>query len=99
MKKILCFVLICMYIISLSSFASVNEPLKKLGKGLNNVVYGSVELPDNINATKSKGTKAFNDCTDKTKGDVGRSIARVVGGLFQIAMFWYPETSDESYVK
>lgn len=90
MKKILVFVLISMFIFA---YAGVADPfrLNKLNEGLNNVVYGAVETPDNINKTNSKGAKAFPECTDKTKDDVGRAIVRIVGGAFQIATFWYPK--------
>lgn len=91
MRKLIAFVLIVTFITASGAFAiSTNEPLKKLSKGLDNVVYGSVETPDNINGTKSKGQVAFKDCTDDTKSDVGRAITRVIGGLWEIATFWYP---------
>ena len=91
MKKVIAVVLILTFVSSLSAFAvSKNEPLKKLSVGLDNVVYGSIEVPDNINETNSKGKKAFSDCTDTTKDGVGRGIARVVGGLWQMATCWYP---------
>ena len=91
MKKIISLVLISLFLLSYTGIASENKPLEKIGKGLDEVVYGSVETPDNINATNSKGTKAFSDCTDKTKDGVGRAIVRVVGGVFKLATFWYPE--------
>jgi len=97
MKKILLLALICMFIFSLAVKAAPFK-LDNVGKGLNNVAYGGIETPDSVNKTNSKGTPAFEDCTDKTKDDVGRGIARVVGGLFQIATFWYtPE--DKSATK
>ncbi len=89
MKKILALLIICTFIFTYSSFASENTPLKNIGNGLNNIVYGSVETPDNVNQTNSKGTN-FTNCTDKTKDGVGRTIVRVVGGLWQVLTFWYP---------
>jgi len=91
MKKIIVFIVIVAFIPTLSAFAiSKNEPLKKISMGLDNVTYGTVEIPDDMNKTNSKGTKAFNDCTDATKDDVGRGIVRIVGGLWELATFWYP---------
>lgn len=91
MKKFIVFVLIATFIMTSSVFAiSKNEPFKKLSKGLDNIVYGSVETPDNINETKSKGQVAFKECNDDTKSDVGRAVTRVIGGLWEIATFWYP---------
>ena len=91
MKKIVVVLIILSFMSGLNAFAiSKNEPLKKLSVGLDNMAYGSIEVPDNIDETNSKGEKAFKDCTDDTKSDVGRGIARVVGGLWQVLTFWYP---------
>ncbi len=91
MKKIVVFALISMFLFSFVSMAANPFKLDKLEPGLDNILYGSIETPDNINETNSKGTPAFSDCTDKTKDDVGRAIVRVVGGLYKLATFWYPE--------
>ena len=92
MKKFIAILLVLAFIPTLNGFAiSKNEPLKKIAKGLDNIAYGTIEVPDNISETNSKGTKAFSDCTDTTKDGVGRGIARVVGGIWEIATFWYPE--------
>jgi hypothetical protein len=91
MKKLIAILLIVSFIPAFNAFAiSKNEPFKQLSKGLDNIVYGDMETPDNINETNTKGAKAFEDCTDDTKDGVGRGIARIVGGLWQIATFWYP---------
>ncbi|MFH1594556.1 MAG: hypothetical protein ABID09_07675 [Candidatus Omnitrophota bacterium] len=91
MKKIVALLVVLSFVSTCGAFAiSKNEPFKRAASGLDNIVYGNLETPDNINKTNSKGKKAFDDCTDTTKDDVGRGIARVVGGLWQLATFWYP---------
>lgn len=90
MIKVVALMLVGMYLLAPIAMADPFK-LNKLQTGVNNVVYGSIETPDNINATNSKGTKAFSDCTDKTKDDVGRTIVRVVGGAYQMLTFWYPK--------
>jgi len=91
MRKFIAILVIVAFIPTVGAFAiSKNEPLKKLGKGLDNIAYGSIEVPDSIDETNTKGTKAFSKTTEDTKDDVGRGIARVVGGLWEIATFWYP---------
>jgi len=91
MRKTIALLIVISIVLTSSVFAiSRNEPLKKLSKGLDNIVYGEIEVPDNINETNTKGAKAFTDCTDDTKDDVGRGIARIVGGIWEIATFWYP---------
>ena len=98
MKKIIALLVIVTLIPTFSAFAiSKNEPLKKLGKGLDDMAYGLIETPDNINETNSKGTPPFEKCTDTTKDDVGRGIARIVGGIWEAATFWYP-SEEQSIV-
>ena len=94
MRKVIAIAIIVTLVSSLSVFAiSKNEPLKKLSIGLDNIAYGGIEVPDNINETHTKGEKAFEDCTDDTKDGVGRGIVKIVGGLWQLATFWYPTDS------
>ena len=91
MKKIIAILLVMVFVSGINAFAvSKNEPFKNLGKGIDNICYGAVEVPDNLNETGSKGEKAFKDTTDDTKSDAGRGITRIVGGLWQLATFWYP---------
>ena len=91
MRKVVVFAFIGIFLFSFVSMAANPFKLDKLEPGLDDVVYGSIETPDNINETNSKGTPAFADCTDKTKDGVGRAIVKVVGGLYKIATFWYPQ--------
>ncbi|RKY40872.1 MAG: hypothetical protein DRP85_07710 [Candidatus Makaraimicrobium thalassicum] len=94
MKRLLVFLFIFALVFNVSAFGSTNKPLKNLGKGLDDIVYGGIETPDSINDTNTKGTPAYPDCTSKTNDDVGRGIARFVGGIWRIATFWYPEEEE-----
>lgn len=96
MKKLSVILVIFMILSAVPSLASTNKPLENLSDGLDNTFYGVVEIPDNMNQTQSKGTPAYADCTASTKDDVGRGIARFVGGLWRIATFWYPEDSPSA---
>ena len=91
MKKILILLVVFGLMANCMVFASTNKPLENLGKGLDEVAYGQIEVPDNINETDTKGTPAYPECTSKTDDGVGRGIARFVGGVWKIATFWYPE--------
>jgi len=91
MKKLLILFVIFSIVISAAAFASTNKPLKNLGEGLDDIAYGDIEIPDSIDQTNTKGTPAYPDCTAKTNDDVGRGIARFVGGVWRVATFWYPE--------
>ena len=96
MKKIFAILVIVTLVfgigVSGSSFASENAPLKNLSKGLDDVFYGDLEIPDNMNETGSKGSPAYSSCTEATNDDVGRGIVRIVGGAWRILTFWYPES-------
>ena len=96
MKKVVILLVIFAIMCNVTAFASTNKPLKNLGNGLDNIAYGALEVPDSANETNSKGSPAFADCTAKTNDDVGRGIARFVGGLWQVATFWYPENDTAS---
>ena len=96
MKKIIALVVLFVLIFTVSAFASTNKPLKNLGKGLDNMFYGQVEVPDSINETQTKGTPAYEKCTAHTNDDAGRGIARFVGGVWRVATFWYPEQEATS---
>ena len=91
MKKLFIFAVIFAMLFNVCAFASTNKPLKNLGQGLDDMFYGEVEIPDNMNETGSKGSPAYEDCTSATNDDVGRGIARFVGGLWRVVTFWYPE--------
>ena len=91
MKKLFVVMIVLVMLFNVSAFASTNKPLQNLGEGLDNVVYGEIEVPDSINETNTKGSPAFSECTASTNDDVGRGIARFVGGVWEIATFWYPE--------
>ena len=96
MKKLFILLVILVMVFNVSAFASTNKPLKNLGEGLDEIAYGQIEVPDSINQTNTKGTPAYSDCTSKTNDDVGRGIARFVGGVWRIATFWYPEDDATS---
>ncbi|MDD5496306.1 MAG: hypothetical protein PHP46_04300 [Candidatus Omnitrophica bacterium] len=57
---------------------------------MNNLLYGSVEVPKNLDESSTKGTKVEN-CTEKTRSGVERGIARIFTGAWQLATFWYSD--------
>ena len=94
MKKLLIFLAIFVMLFNISAFASTNKPLENLGEGLDELVYGPVEVPDNLTETNTKGTPSGVDNTVHTSDDAGRGIARFVEGIWRIATFWYPESES-----
>lgn len=90
MRRVISVIIISIFLLSSISIAAEKE-FERLSTGMSNILYGGLELPDNMDETNSKGTKAFPECTDATKDGVARTITRVVGGIFQVATFWYTE--------
>lgn len=62
----------------------------RLSRGMNNLLYGPVETPKNMNETQTKGTKVAN-CDERTRTGLERGIARVFTGVWQLATFWYSD--------
>lgn len=62
----------------------------RASRAMNNMFLGPVETPDNLNQSSTKGTEV-DRCIPKTKSGVERGIARVVGGAWQLATFWYSD--------
>ena len=102
MKKFAVVIVSALFIFStIGAYAAetaLNQPLAKpydktkdrMSRAMNNIFYGPTEIPANISETKTKG-EAMDRCTPKTKGGVERGIARLVGGVWQIATFWYSD--------
>lgn len=105
-KKIIAIAIVSIFIFSaIGSYAATDtaqptaQPMEKtkdrLSRGMNNLLYGPTEVPQNIDETKTKGTK-IDRCTEHTKSGVERGIARIVGGVWQLATFWYSDPGYET---
>ncbi|MFA5147397.1 MAG: hypothetical protein WC515_08480 [Candidatus Omnitrophota bacterium] len=68
----------------------VEKTKDRLSRGMNNLLYGSLEVPSNIDETKTKGTQ-MDRCSTKTRSGVERGIARIFAGVWQLATFWYSD--------
>jgi len=101
MKKVLSIAIVSIFIFSTIGVYAASEtaqptaqPMEKTkdraSRAMNNLLYGPTEIPQNIDETKTKGTK-MDRCTEKTRGGVERGIARIVGGIWQLATFWYSD--------
>lgn len=102
MKKITVLIIAALFILSATGAyaaeAALNQPLTKpyestknrMSRAMNNIFYGPTEVADNLSDTNTKG-EAMDRCIPKTKTGVERGIARLVGGVWQIATFWYSD--------
>lgn len=101
LKKFITSAIVTIFILSaIGAYAaeSIDQPTIKpiektkdrASRAMNNILYGPVEVPKNIDETKTKGAK-IDRCTEKTRSGVERGIARIVGGVWQLATFWYSD--------
>lgn len=104
-KKIIFLAIVTIFIFSTigiyaaeTTSTPLNQPTSKamektkdrMSRAINNIFYGPMEIPNNLDETKTKGTP-MDRCTAKTRSGVERGIARVVTGIWQVATFWYSD--------
>jgi len=101
-KRIYILAIISLFVISAGAAYAENDlnqpvasqPMEKTkdraSRAMNNILYGPMEIPKNIDETKTKGTP-IPGCSTKTRSGVERGIARFVGGVWQLATFWYSD--------
>ena len=78
--------MICLLVLScVNAFAAEAKQKGRLSKGIDNLFYGTVEVPDNM---KQDGEKPFARVTARENDGFGKGIARTVGGIFQLLTPW-----------
>lgn len=96
MKKISILMAFMLMFSGVNAFASADRPLKNIGESLKQTApAGSCPL-SSVNNTDTKAVVPCNDCAPKTSDEVGKGIARFVGGLLKVAIFWCPEDRSAS---
>ncbi len=86
-----CFVIVAMVGITTQCYAQ--DPAKKLGRGLANVVTGWVELPKNIYDTSVEENILSGLTMGLAKG-VGMTIVRTGAGVYETVTFPFPIPED-----
>ena len=93
MKKafVICVALVMIIGMATASFAQ--DPAKKLGRGVANVLTGWVELPKNIYNTSIEANPLVGITVGTAKG-IGMSIVRTGAGVYEIITFPFPLPED-----
>ncbi len=92
MKKIFTCAILALFIFSMINVSYALEKTKdRASSAMDNLLYGPTEIPNNLNETKSKGTKVSDAHTEKTKDGVERGIARLGTGVWKLLTFWYSD--------
>lgn len=76
-------------ILNMASPSFAQDPAKKLGRGLVNILTGWVELPKNIYDT-SKQSNPFAGITVGLAKGVGMTVVRTGAGVYETATFPFP---------
>lgn len=93
MKKVL---IICVAIVTLLSIATASyaqDPAKKLGRGIANILTGWVEIPKNIYNTSIESNPLVGLTVGTAKG-IGMSIVRTGAGVYELITFPFPLPED-----
>ncbi len=94
--KIVKFLVVCLVItamLGMASYSYAQDPAKKLGRGLANILTGWVELPKNIYDTSVEENVLSGLTMGLAKG-VGMSIVRTGAGVYETVTFPFPIPED-----
>jgi len=86
----------CFVVVAMLGFATqcyAQDPAKKLGRGLANIVTGWVELPKNIYDTSVEENVLAGLTMGLAKG-VGMTIVRTGAGVYETVTFPFPIPED-----
>jgi putative exosortase-associated protein (TIGR04073 family) len=92
MKNILKGLIICVAILMVLSVATssyAQDPAKKLGRGIANILTGWIELPKNIYDTSVEDNPLSGLTIGLAKG-VGMTIVRTGAGVYETVTFPFP---------
>jgi len=92
MKKMSKAIIICVAVLMVLSMATssyAQDPAKKLGRGLANILTGWIELPKNIYDTSVEDNPLSGLTIGLAKG-VGMTIVRTGAGVYETVTFPFP---------
>lgn len=92
-KKIFMIALVSLFIMNLSGNAFCDDQLKKLGRGLSNVLTCPLELPEQTSRTNNSDGPFAALTVGVLKG-LGMTVARACVGIYEAATFLMPYPKD-----
>ena len=96
MQKALKVMFVCCVVVAMIGMATqayAQDPAKKLGRGLANILTGWVELPKNIYETSVEENVLSGLTMGLAKG-VGMTIVRTGAGVYEAVTFPFPIPED-----
>ena len=91
--KVLAIALVVIAVLGMTTQCYAQDPAKKLGRGLANVLTGWVELPKNIYDTSVEENVLSGLTMGLAKG-VGMTIVRTGAGVYEAVTFPFPIPED-----
>jgi putative exosortase-associated protein (TIGR04073 family) len=92
-KKGFALILTMIMIVGVAGTCFAQDPAKKLGRGLGNILTGWVELPKNIYDTSVEENVLAGLTIGLAKG-VGMTVVRTGAGVYETATFPFPLPED-----
>ena len=93
MKKGLMLAVVMVMVLAVASSAYAQDPAKKLGRGLANILTGWIELPKNIYDTSVEDNPLAGLTIGLAKG-IGMTIVRTGAGIYEVVTFPFPIPED-----
>ena len=93
MMKVLAIALVVIAVLGMTTQCYAQDPAKKLGRGLANILTGWVELPKNIYDTSVEENVLSGLTMGLAKG-VGMTIVRTGAGVYEAVTFPFPIPED-----
>jgi len=85
--------IVMVMVLALASSSYAQDPAKKLGRGLANILTGWIELPKNIYDTSVEDNPLAGLTIGLAKG-VGMTIVRTGAGIYEVVTFPFPIPED-----
>jgi len=80
-------------VLAMATASYAQDPAKKLGRGLANILTGWIELPKNIYDTSVEDNPLAGLTIGLAKG-VGMTIVRTGAGIYEVVTFPFPIPED-----
>lgn len=93
MKKGMVIALVMVMVLAVATVSYAQDPAKKLGRGLANILTGWIELPKNIYDTSVEDNPLAGLTIGLAKG-VGMTIVRTGAGIYEVVTFPFPIPED-----
>lgn len=85
--------LVMVVVLAIASSSYAQDPAKKLGRGLANILTGWVELPKNIYDVSVEDNPLAGLTIGLAKG-IGMTIVRTGAGIYEVVTFPFPIPED-----